>query len=104
TKNLALEGFTLPKLLWVKNNEPDIFNRVKSFVLPKDYVRYKLTGKLHMEYSDAAGTLLLDVENKMWSYEICNLLDIDRAILPPLIASHEEVGVISEEVAKATGL
>src|SRR5699024_11269240 len=70
TKNPALEGFTLPKILWVKKHEPDLFAKTAKFVLPKDYVRYKLSGKLHMDYSDAAGTLLLDVPNKSWSQQI----------------------------------
>lgn len=104
TKNIALEGFTLPKILWVKNKEPDIFKKTKTFVLPKDYVRYKLTGKLQMEYSDAAGTLLFNVAEKSWSKEICEMLEIDDAICPPLVPSHEEVGTITEEIAAATGL
>ncbi|MEJ8765465.1 xylulokinase [Oceanobacillus sp. HCA-5259] len=104
TKNLALEGFTLPKILWVRKHEPEIFDQVATFVLPKDYVRYKLTGKLQMEYSDATGTLLLNVSEKNWSEEICNLLGIDRKICPPLVASHEEVGAISKEYAERTGL
>ena len=104
TKNPALEGFTLPKILWVKEFEPHIFKQAKSFVLPKDYLRYKLTGQLHMEYSDAAGTLLLDVSRKEWSTAICELLDIDPSLCPPLVDSHEEVGTISLEVAEATGL
>src|SRR5690606_41933 len=85
TKNPALEGFTLPKILWVKKNEPEIYRKAKTFVLPKDYVRYRLTGKLHMEYSDAAGTLLLDINKKEWSKEICRLLDIDDGLCPPLL-------------------
>lgn len=104
TKNLALEGFTLPKILWVKNHEPEIYNKASSFVLPKDYVRYQLTGELHIEYSDAAGTLLLDVAEKKWSKEICALLDINSEICPPLAGSHEEVGTISKDIAEATGL
>lgn len=104
TKNPALEGFTLPKILWVKNNEPEIFKKVRTFLLPKDYLRYKMTGELHMEYSDAAGTLLLNVTEKKWSKEICRLLDIDSKICPPLVASHKEVGYITSEVAEATGL
>ncbi|GGP07753.1 xylulokinase [Oceanobacillus neutriphilus] len=104
TKNLALEGFTLPKLLWVKNHEPDIFQQAVRFVLPKDYVRYRLTGKLQMEYSDAAGTLLLDITKKAWSEDICNALDIDPDICPPLIDSHTEIGTITNEIAQVTGL
>ena len=103
-KNLALEGFTLPKILWVKRNEPEVYRKVKTFVLPKDYVRYRLTGQLHMEYSEAAGTLLLDITEKKWSEEICRLLDIPVELCPPLVESHEEVGTITPEIAKATGL
>lgn len=104
TKNPALEGFTLPKILWVKEHEPQLFKRAKTFVLPKDYLRYRLTGELHMEYSDAAGTLLLDVGRKEWSTTICELLDIDPSICPPLLDSHDEVGTISIDVTQATGL
>ncbi|QDP41405.1 xylulokinase [Radiobacillus deserti] len=104
TKNPALEGFTLPKILWVKQNEPHIYEKAASFVLPKDYVRLKLTGALHMEYSDAAGTLMLDVANKAWSSEVCEQLDIDVDLCPPLVASHAEVGTLTPEMAKATGL
>ncbi|MBU8791163.1 xylulokinase [Oceanobacillus caeni] len=104
TKNIALEGFTLPKILWVKNHELEIFTKAKSFVLPKDYVRLKLTGHLHMEYSDAAGTLLLDIADKAWSKEICELLDIDPEICPPLVDSYDKVGSIKAEIAEATGL
>lgn len=64
-KNPALEGFTLPKLLWVKEHEPDVFERAALFMLPKDYVRFRLTGEIHCEYSDAAGTLMLDVTEKV---------------------------------------
>ncbi|RBP37989.1 xylulokinase [Garciella nitratireducens] len=104
TKNLALEGFTLPKILWVKNNEPDIFQKATKFLLPKDYLRYQLTGKLHMEYSDAAGTLLFNISEKKWSKEICELLEIDMDLCPPLIESYHEVGTISLEIAQKTGL
>lgn len=104
TKNPALEGFTLPKILWVQEYEPEIFERAKTFLLPKDYVRYRLTGKLHMDYSDAAGTLLLDMNKHTWSTEICEQFDIDPSLCPPLVASHEKVGELTEEVAKETGL
>ncbi|MBO0995143.1 xylulokinase [Bacillus sp. SD088] len=104
TKNPALEGFTLPKILWVKKHEPDIFAKATTFVLPKDYIRYKLTGHIHMDYSDAAGTLLLNIREKAWSEEICNLVGIDPALCPPLIEASDEVGTIQAEMAKATGL
>ncbi|WP_421102889.1 xylulokinase, partial [Sporosarcina psychrophila] len=104
TKNPALEGFTLPKIVWVKEHEPELFSKVKTFVLPKDYLRFKLTGKLQMEYSDAAGTLLLDVSKKEWSTEICELLGFDSNICPPLVHSHKEVGNITLEFSEVTGL
>lgn len=104
TKNPALEGFTLPKILWVKEHEPELYAKAHKFVLPKDYLRYKLTSELHMEYSDAAGTLLLDISDKSWSKEICNLLDIDFNLCPTLVDSHDEVGVITSDISEKTGL
>lgn len=104
TKNPALEGFTLPKILWVKEHEPELYSQAKTFLLPKDYLRYKLTGKLQMEYSDAAGTLLLNIREKEWSTEICEILEIDSSICPPLVNSDEEVGMITADFAAATGL
>lgn len=104
TKNPALEGFTLPKILWVKKNEPEIFAKARSFVLPKDYLRYRLTGEIHMEYSDAAGTLLLDVAEKKWSKEICSKVGIPFELCPPLVASHAKVGNVQQDIAKICGL
>lgn len=104
TKNPALEGFTLPKLLWVKEHERHIFKKASVFMLPKDYLRYQMTGKIHSEYSDAAGTLLLNVSEKKWSYEICELTGIDYSLCPPLIESHDCVGTITASFAKETGL
>src|SRR5699024_2826798 len=102
TKNPALEGFTLPKILWVKQHEPEIFKQVDKFLLPKDYVRYRLSNELQIDYSDAAGTLLLDVPSRRWSQTICDLLDIDINICPPLVASHDEVGTLTSEFAEQT--
>ncbi|MDF2788301.1 MAG: xylB, partial [Neobacillus sp.] len=104
TKNPALEGFTLPKILWVKENEPEIFHRAKVFVLPKDYLRYRLTGNIHMEYSDAAGTLLLNVAEWEWSGEVLDAFGLSADLCPSLVESHAFVGTISAEFAKATGL
>ncbi|MBY0096875.1 xylulokinase [Mesobacillus maritimus] len=104
TKNPALEGFTLPKILWVKQNEPEIFAKASVFMLPKDYLRYRLTGKIHSEYSDAAGTLLLNVAEKTWSAEICDLFDIKPELCPPLVESHGFVGNITADFAQQTGL
>jgi xylulokinase len=104
TKNPALEGFTLPKILWVKKHEPEIFSKIKTFVLPKDYLRYRLSGELNMDFSDAAGTLLLNISEKKWSKEILNLLDIPEDICPALVNSHDKVGNITNEIAGVTGL
>ncbi|WP_033826986.1 xylulokinase [Bacillus andreraoultii] len=104
TKNVALEGFTLPKILWVKQYEPDIFQQIHTFMLPKDYLRFRMTGEIHMDYSDAAGTLLLDIAKKEWSKEICEKLDIHPSICPPLVESSDLVGTITREFAEKTGL
>ncbi|MFP3122274.1 MULTISPECIES: xylulokinase [Bacillaceae] len=104
TKNPALEGFTLPKLLWVKQYEPEVFEKAHVFMLPKDYLRYRMTGEIHSEYSDAAGTLLLNVSKKTWSTEICELVGIKSELCPPLVESHQFVGTITSDFANWTGL
>jgi len=104
TKNPALEGFTLPKILWVKENEPQIFERSHTFVLPKDYLRFRITGALHMEYSDAAGTLMLNVAQREWSNEILETFGLTPDFCPPLVESHAFVGEVTTEIAAATGL
>lgn len=104
SKNIALEGFTLPKILWVKENEADIWNKVKHMLLPKDYLRYWLTGKYNMDYSDAAGTLLLDIDKKEWSDEIANQFEIDKNILPPLVESIGYVGDVLPDIQAKLGL
>ncbi|MFJ7745771.1 xylulokinase [Peribacillus sp. NPDC097295] len=104
TKNQALEGFTLPKLLWVKQHEPEIYQQAAVFLLPKDYVRYVMTGKIQSDYSDAAGTLLLDVAKKRWSGEMCALVGVDEALCPPLVESSECVGEITADFSGQTGL
>ncbi|MCZ3393509.1 FGGY family carbohydrate kinase, partial [Enterococcus faecium] len=104
TRNVPLEGFTLPKLLWVKENEPELFNNVSVFLLPKDYLRYRMTGKIAMEYSDAAGTVMLDEENKTWSTKIADVFDLPQTIFPPLIESIGFAGTIGDTYAKFSGL
>jgi xylulokinase len=104
TRNPALEGFTLPKILWVKQHEPENYARASVFLLPKDYLRYRLTGQIHMEYSDAAGTLLLEVGAKRWSREVCEKLGVDIGLCPPLVESHAQVGTLLPEIARETGL
>jgi xylulokinase len=104
TANPVLTGFTLPKLLWVRDNEPANFERVRHMLLPKDYVRFKLTGEYATEVSDASGTSLFDVVKRKWSYEMMDGLGLDRAILPRCYESSEVTGKITAEVAALTGL
>lgn len=104
TRNPALEGFTLPKILWVREHEPETFKQAALFVLPKDYVRYRLTGELHMDYSDAAGTLLLDVAGKRWSDEVLRAFNLSADFCPPLVESHGLVGTLLPQIAEQTGL
>ena len=102
--NPALTGFTAPKLLWVRKHEPKNWEQVRQVLLPKDYVRYKLTGTYATEVSDASGTLLLDVANRCWSRELLSKLAIDPTLLPPCFESPEVSGKVSEQGAKATSL
>ena len=102
--NPALTGFTACKVLWVRNNEPEIWKQVRYMMLPKDYVRYRLTGEIKQEISDASGTNLLDVKERCWSKEILEKLDIDPALLPELVESTAVAGTITEEAAALTGL
>ncbi|AWB44217.1 xylulokinase [Paenibacillus sp. CAA11] len=104
TRNPALEGFTLPKILWVKEQEPELFQQAALFLLPKDYLRFRLTGSLGMDYSDAAGTLLLDVAGKRWSQEILEAFDIPESLCPPLIESDECVGTLLLDMAAECNL
>jgi xylulokinase len=102
--NPALEGFTLPKLLWVRKHEPEIWKRVRSVLLPKDYVRLKLTGAYATDVADASGTLMFDVGRRTWSTEILAETEIDRGLLPLVFESQEICGRVSKEGASATGL
>jgi xylulokinase len=104
TCNPALANFTLTKCLWVRENEPENWNRVRSIMLPKDYVRFRLTGERATDLSDASGTLLLDVARRRWSKEILELVAMDESLLPSLHESPATSGEISAEGAAATGL
>lgn len=104
TANRCLEGFTAPKLVWVREHEPDVYARVRTVLLPKDYVRYRLTGELATDVSDAAGTLLYDVRRREWSMPVVESLGLDPAWLPPVAESADVVGTVTEEAAEATGL
>lgn len=102
--NPALPGFTGGKILWVRKHEPQIYENCRHILLPKDYIRYKLTGEFATEVSDASGMNLLDVPKRQWSDEILGKLEIDRALLPKMYESYEISGRISKQVAEQTGL
>lgn len=104
TKNSAVEGFTLPKLLWIKENEPENYHRIDQILLPKDYIRYILTDKYNMDYSDAAGTLMLDVTDKVWSEKLANVLEYNIEWLPPLVSSSSVVGNLQDTVRSLLNL
>jgi xylulokinase len=102
--NPALTGFSAPKLLWVRDHEPQNYARAAHFLLPKDYVRFRLTSEFATEVSDASGTLLLDVRNRRWSSEVLDALQIDPRLLPRLYESPQVTGEVSSETALVTGL
>lgn len=104
TANIAFAGFTAPKLLWMKKNEPENFARIRKIMLPKDYVNYRLSGVHCTDYSDASGMLLLDVKNKCWSEEMLSLCGLTKAQMPQLFESYEPVGTILPSVASVLGL
>lgn len=104
TANIAFAGFTAPKILWMKENEPDKFARISKIMLPKDYLAYRLSGVHCTDYSDASGMLLLDVEHKCWSKEMIGICGISEEQLPKLFESYEVVGTLKGEIASELGL
>jgi xylulokinase len=102
--NPALTGFTAPKILWLRNHEPENYEKLAQILLPKDYIRFRLTGEFAAEVSDASGTLLLDVANRNWSSQLLDKLEIDAALLPPVYESEEVTGKLTESAAKLLGL
>src|SRR5216683_2163491 len=104
TCNPALPNFTLTKLLWVREHQPDIFSRIAHVLCPKDYVRYRLTGEFAMDMQEASGTLLLDVANRRWSAEVAEAVGIPMAWLPRLFEGPEICARINAAGAGATGL
>ena len=104
TANIAFAGFTAPKILWMKEHEPELFEKVARIMLPKDYLAYKLSGTFCTEYSDASGMLLLDVQNKCWSKEMLDICGIREEQLPKLYESYEVVGNLKPEIAEELGL
>lgn len=95
--NIAFAGFTAPKILWLKENEPDNFSKIHKIMLPKDYIVYRLTGSFVTDYSDASGMLLLDVQNRCWSDKLCEICYVKEEWLPQLCDSKDRVGVIKKE-------
>lgn len=104
TGNIAFAGFTAPKLLWLKQNEPQNFEKIAKIMLPKDYIAYYLSGVAATDYSDASGTLLLDVEHKCWSQKMANVCGISLQILPELHESYDVVGTIKPQIAHCFGM
>lgn len=104
TGNDALTGFTAPKLLWVAGHEPDNWAKVATVLLPKDYVRFRLTGERAVDVAGGSGTILFDLAKRTWSDEVLNALDIDRSICPPTFEGPEITGRVTSEAASETGL
>ncbi|MBD5632016.1 MAG: xylulokinase [Clostridia bacterium] len=103
TGNIAFAGFTAPKLLWLKHNEPENFKRISKIMLPKDYIVYRLTGQFVTDYSDASGTLLLDVKNKRWSRTMLDICGISGGQLPKLCESYQNIGTVKREISDLLG-
>jgi xylulokinase len=104
TANPALTAFTLPKLLWIREHEPETWRRMRTVLLPKDYVRLRLTGERATDVADASGTLMLDVANRRWSSAMLDAMEIDADVLPDVYESPEVTGQVSAAGAEATGL
>ena len=104
TANPALEGFTASKILWMRKHKPEIYAKCAHILLPKDYIRYRLTGQFASEVSDASGMQLMDIGNRCWSSEVLSKLGIDKALLPVLTESCEVTGKVHREAAGETGL
>ena len=104
TANIAFAGFTAPKVLWIRENEPENFARIAKIMLPKDYVNYILTGVHACDYSDASGMLLLDVEHKCWSQEMLEICGVTEAQMPKLFESYQCIGTVKPEIAKLLGI
>lgn len=104
TANIAFAGFTAPKLLWMKENEPHNFSRIAKIMLPKDYLVYRLSGAFCTDYSDASGTLLLDVRRRCWSKEMLDICSLRQEQLPELHESYEPVGTLKPEIARKLGI
>ena len=102
--NPALTGFTAPKILWLRENEPNVYEKVRKVLLPKDYIRFELTGEFATDVADASGTLLFDVKNRAWHTELMSILDIPREFMPKSYEGPEVTGYLTADAAAATGL
>ncbi|MEX0885144.1 MAG: xylulokinase [Phycisphaeraceae bacterium] len=102
--NPALTGFTAPKILWLREHEPDLYNQTRHILLPKDYIRLCITGQYATDVGDASGTLLLDVKARQWNADVLKALDIDADLLPTCVESHEVTGKVTAAAADALGL
>ena len=103
-RNVALTGYTAPKVLWLRNHQPRLYRRVRTVLLPKDYINFRLTGILHSDVADASGTLLFDVANRQWAVELMRRLDLDPAWFPPVTESCHVIGGVTKHAARAIGL
>lgn len=104
TANIAFAGFTAPKILWMKEHEPENFGKIRKIMLPKDYLAYRLSGSFCTDVSDASGMLLMDVKNRRWSEEMLKICGITEEMLPKLYESYEVVGTLKAEITKDLGL
>ncbi len=104
TANIAFAGFTAPKILWMKENEPENFAKIRKIMLPKDYVAYRLSGSFSTDVSDASGMLLLDVKNRCWSKEMLEICEVKEEMLPKLYESYEVTGTLKPEIADTLGV
>ena len=101
--NIAMPGFTAPKILWIKQNEPDVFKKIYKILLPKDYLRFRLTDTYYSDMSDASGTLWLDVENRKWSEKLLNLTSVDVSQMPLLVEGNSPTDYLSKEIKNKFG-
>ena len=104
TANIAFAGFTAPKILWVKENEPENFKKISKIMLPKDYINYLLTGVHACDFSDASGMLILDVKNKCWSKKMLDICSVSEEQMPKLFESYEVIGSVLPEIASELGI
>ena len=102
--NIALTGFTAPKILWVAQNEPEIYTQARHVLLPKDYIRYRLTGEYAMDKADGSGTILFNLKERSWSSELLSALNIPESWMPPTFEGTEFTGVVNDSAAAETGL